>query len=241
MSIIENDPAGEVIQHKILVVEDDQDINEIISRTLRNEGYAVYSVASGEEGLELSRKLQPSLVILDLMLPGIDGREVCRQLKNDGRTRTIAVIMLTARSEVSDVVSGLELGADDYMTKPFSPRELIARIRARLRARVDAASEQAAIRKGQLFIDPGRHTVRVDGNPINLTSTEFRILHLLARKAGWVFSRYDIVDSVRGDGTIVADRAVDVHIVGLRKKLGECGDYIETVRGVGYRFKEMPD
>ncbi len=233
--------APERVTQKILVVEDEPDIRELIELNLRREGYTVHGAATGEEGVDLCQKLLPALVLLDLMLPGMDGLEVCKRLKSDGRTRNIPVIMLTARSEESDIVSGLEVGADDYVTKPFSPRVLVARIRARLRAQAEGVSDSnSAIRRGRLYIDPGRHLVKVDDSQAPLTSTEFKILHLLAQKAGWVFSRYDIVDAVRGDGTIVADRAVDVHIVGLRKKLGPCGEYIQTVRGVGYRFKDIP-
>ena len=233
--------STEHIQQRILVIEDEPDIRELIELHLKREGYTVHGAPTGEEGLRLCHTLLPALVLLDLMLPGVDGLEVCKRLKGDGRTRHIPVVMLTARTEESDVVSGLEVGADDYITKPFSPRILVARVRARLRAQAETAGDsQSALRRGRLYIDPGRHMVKVDESQTSLTSTEFKILHLLAQKAGWVFSRYDIVDAVRGDGTIVADRAVDVHIVGLRKKLGPCGEYIETVRGVGYRFKDIP-
>ncbi|MCL4694885.1 MAG: response regulator transcription factor, partial [Candidatus Hydrogenedentes bacterium] len=181
----------------------------------------------------------PDLVVLDLMLPGLDGLEVCTLLKNDPKTSEAAIIMLTARGEEADVVRGLELGADDYITKPFSPRILLARIKAVLRRRETEALEKSSVlRVHDLVIHPGRHELLVQGQPIDLTYTEFRVLYCLARRPGWVFTRSQIVDSVRGAGYAVTDRAVDVQIVGLRKKLGERGNYIETVRGVGYRLKE---
>ena len=173
------------------------------------------------------------------MLPGVDGFEVCNTLKRDPRTANVPVIMLTARGEEPDVVAGLELGADDYITKPFSPRVMLARVRAVLRRRTKAPAEEAAvIRLKDLAVHPGRHEVVVKGKRVDLTSTEFRILHLLARRPGWVFTRQQIIDAARGDEYPVTDRSVDVHIVGLRKKLGSLGERIDTVRGVGYRYQE---
>jgi two-component system phosphate regulon response regulator PhoB len=181
----------------------------------------------------------PDLVVLDLMLPGIDGLEVCKTLKNDPATRQIPVVMLTAKGEEVDVVTGLELGADDYIPKPFSPRVLVARIRAALRRQIqETANENATIQVHDLTIHPGRHQVLVKDKPVDLTATEFRVLHFLARRPGWVFTRYQIVDAVHGYDYPVTDRSVDVQIVGLRKKMGSAGKYIQTVRGVGYRFKE---
>ncbi len=226
-------------KERILIIEDEEDILELVSYNLGKEGYQVVRAMSGEEGLDAIRGAQPALVLLDLMLPGIDGLEVFRTLRDDLRTRAIPIIMLTAKSEETDVVTGLELGADDYITKPFSPRVLIARVRAVLRRQTtEQKSENAAISLQGLVIHPGRHEVVVDGTPVELTYTEFSILHLLAKRPGWVFSRYQIVDSVRGDDANVTERAVDVHIVGIRKKLGEAGKFLETVRGVGYRMKE---
>jgi two-component system phosphate regulon response regulator PhoB len=173
------------------------------------------------------------------MLPGVDGLEVCRQLKSHPATRDIPIIMLTAKSEEADIVTGLELGSDDYITKPFSPRVLTARIRAALRRNVPAEAEDAqVIRSHNLVIHPGRHEVLVDDEPVGLTPTEFRVLHTLAARPGWVFTRGQIADAVHGGELVVTERSVDVHIVGLRKKLGEASQWIETVRGVGYRFKE---
>ncbi|MCK4283862.1 MAG: winged helix-turn-helix domain-containing protein, partial [Candidatus Brocadiae bacterium] len=174
------------------------------------------------------------------MLPGVDGLEVCRLLKNDPRTSHAAIVMLTAKGEEADIVAGLELGADDYVTKPFSPRVLVARVRAVLRRKLaEPADENSPVKLGQMSIHPGRHEVLVQGEPVELTATEFRILHFLARRSGWVFTRYQIVDGAQGPDAMVTDRSVDVHIVSLRRKLGALGSQIETVRGVGYRLKDQ--
>lgn len=225
----------------ILIVEDEEDIRELIHYNLSREGYHVSEAGTGEAGLRIARERKPDLMILDLMLPGIDGLEVCRMVKSDSDLRDVPVIIVTARGEEPDIVTGLELGADDYVTKPFSPRVLVARVRAVLRRMSgddNNAGEDAVIQKDELKIHPGRHEVTVDGEVLELTYTEFRILYLLARRPGWVFTRYQIVDAVRGDEHPVSDRSVDVQIVGLRKKLGRYSEVIETVRGVGYRFKE---
>ena len=226
-------------RERILVVEDEEDILELLTINLSREGYQVVCSSSGEEALKLFRKQVPDMVILDLMLPGMDGLDVARVFKNDPQHKEIPILMLTARGEEADIVTGLELGADDYMTKPFSPRVLIARIRAILRRRTRVfPAEMSVIRVHDLVINPGRHEVLVDGEVVSLTFTEFGLLHYLARRPGWVFTRSQIVDAVRGDDYPVTDRSVDVQVVGLRKKLGQAGQYIETVRGVGYRFKE---
>ena len=225
----------------ILVVEDEEDILALIHYNLTREGFRSTCATSGEEALRLVRKDPPDLVILDLMLPGIDGLEVCRTLKGQQETRSIAVLMVTAKGEEADVVAGLEMGADDYVTKPFSPRILIARARAVLRRNEggeEAAEQSEVIKAAGLLIHPGRNEVLVDDQSVELTYTEFRVLHFLASRPGWVFTRYQIVNAVRGDDYSVTDRAVDVQIVGLRKKLGVYGKLIETVRGVGYRFKD---
>jgi len=223
----------------ILVVDDEEDILELVRYNLSKEGFRVSTVLSGEEALKAARNSQPDVILLDLMLPGVDGLEVCRLLKQDPKTQHIPVIMLSAKGEEADIVTGLELGAADYITKPFSPRILLARLRAVLRRRgIDMVSESAPLSVHDLVIHPGRHEVLVKGQPVDLTVTEFRLLHMLARRPGWVFTRSQIVNGVHGDDYPVSDRSVDVQVVGLRKKLGLCGDYIETVRGVGYRFKE---
>ncbi len=226
---------------KILVIEDEKDIAELVRYNLSREGYKVSNAYSGEEGLRTAATLLPDLILLDLMLPEIDGLQVCRTLKSDIRTQHIPVIMVTAKREELDVVTGLELGADDYITKPFSPRVLIARVRVALRRKDETNtgdSEITPIRIHNLLIDPGRHQVLVDDTSVSLTHTEFRLLHTLADRPGWVFSRDQLVNSVRGEDAFVTDRTIDVHVAGLRKKLGESGNLIETVRGAGYRLKE---
>jgi two-component system alkaline phosphatase synthesis response regulator PhoP len=226
-------------KEKILVVEDEEDILELLTFNLQKEGYQVTGKGTGEDGLRAAGKEQPDLVILDLMLPGVDGLDVCRRLKNDHKTAHIPIVMLTAKSEESDIVTGLELGADDYVTKPFSPRVLIARVRSVLRRRSRQAPDtEETVKVHDVLIHPGRHEVLVANEPVDLTSTEFRILHFLAGRPGWVFTRDQIIDAVHGDDYPVTDRSIDVQIMWLRKKLGDAGQYIETVRGVGYRFRE---
>jgi two-component system phosphate regulon response regulator PhoB len=228
-----------MVKEKILLVEDEEDILELVRYNLDREGYRVNAVATGEKALKALKEETYDLVVLDLMLPGVDGLEVCKSIKSDPETGDVPVIMLTARSEEADVVTGLELGADDYITKPFSPRVLTARLRAVLRRKsYQDADDTLPIEFNDLAIHPGRHEVLVKGKPVKLTLTEFRILRFLATRPGWVYSRYQIIDGVQGDDHIVTDRSVDVQIVGLRKKLGSAGRHIETVRGVGYRFKE---
>jgi len=226
-------------KESILVVEDEDDIRELLRYNLVKEGYRVAGAASGEEALKAVRVAMPDLVLLDLMLPGLDGLEVCRSLKQDPLTRNLPIVMLTAKGEEADIVAGLELGADDYITKPFSVRVLLARLRAVLRRRSAAPlPETAPITIHELEIHPGRHEVLVQGRPVDLTATEFRLLNLLARRPGWVFTRSQIVNEIHGDDYSVTERAVDVQMVSLRKKLGPYGKYLETVRGIGYRFKE---
>ena len=223
----------------ILVVEDEEDILELVQYNLRKEGYQADSVTSGEDALRGVKSAAYDLIILDLMLPGVDGLSVCKALKADRATARIPIIMLTAKSEETDIVVGLELGASDYVTKPFSPRVLLARVKAVLRQRQPAeAAPSDVIAIHDLRIDPTRYEVLFKGESLKLTATEFGILICLARRPGWVFTRYQIVDAVRGEDYIVTDRAVDVQIAGLRKKLGDAGQYIETIRGVGYRLKE---
>jgi two-component system phosphate regulon response regulator PhoB len=224
---------------KILVVDDEEDILELVRYNLSREGYEVLCASSGEDGLEAAKKEIPDLIVLDLMLPGIDGLEVARILKSNNSTKNIPVIMLTAKGEEADIVTGLELGADDYITKPFSPRIMIARVRAVLRRKVKGVDDEVEVIKvNDITINPGRHEVLVNEEPVQLTFTEFGILNYLIRRPGWVFTRSQIVDAVKGDDYFVTDRSVDVQIVGLRKKLGTAGKNIETVRGVGYRFRE---
>lgn len=220
----------------ILVVDDEEDIRELVELNLRREGYGVVMCETGEQALDQVSAKAPDAIILDLMLPGIDGLEVCKRLKGDPKTRKIAVVMLTAKGEEADIVTGLELGADDYVTKPFSGKVLVARVRRLLRKGSDEDDAQAIVKIHELTIDPARHEVLVGDEAVALTLTEFNILHTLARRPGRVFTRYQIVDSIHGSDYLVTDRAVDVQIVSLRKKLGPCAKYVDTVRGVGYRF-----
>jgi len=224
---------------KILVIDDEEDILELLRFNLTKEGYQVCSACTGEEALSLARAERPDLVLLDLMLPGIDGLEVARRLKADPLTRSMPIVMLTAKGEESDIVTGLELGAEDYVTKPFSRKVLVARLRAVLRRKEEKAVDETTFLKiHDLVIHPGRREVLVHGKAVQLTFTEFGILNFLARRPGWVFTRSQIVDAVKGDDYFVTDRAVDVQVVGLRKKLGSESRLIETVRGIGYRVKE---
>jgi two-component system phosphate regulon response regulator PhoB len=223
----------------ILVVDDEEDILELVRFHLSREGYEVLRAETGEEAWQKIRRQPVDLLVIDLMLPGIDGLELTRRLKNDQRTRQIPVVMLSAKGEEVDIVTGLELGADDYVTKPFSPRVLLARVRAVFRRQtVSANSGDEIIHIHGLHIDRGRRSLSINDEPVELTYTEFQVLAFLAARPGWVFTRSQIVDAVRGDDYPVTDRSVDVQIVGLRKKLGESGHLIETVRGVGYRFSE---
>jgi two-component system phosphate regulon response regulator PhoB len=223
----------------ILVVEDEEEIQELIQYTLTKDGFRPLGVFSGEDALSKVHTENFSCILLDIMLPGMDGFDVCKALKKDAAVHNIPVIMLTAKGEEADIVTGLELGADDFIVKPFSPRVLTARIKSVLRRKsAEALTTGTPLTVHDIVIHPGRREVTYKNNPIELTNMEFQILYFLAEKPGWVFSRYQIVEGVRGDNYPVTDRAVDVMIVGLRKKLGEAGMYIETVRGAGYKFKE---
>jgi two-component system, OmpR family, alkaline phosphatase synthesis response regulator PhoP len=229
----------------VLVVEDDHDIRELVSYNLLKDGFQVAGVASAEEALVIAQSRPVDLILVDLMLPGMDGLTLCRKLKEDPGTAQILLIILTAKGEDRDIVAGLNLGAEDYITKPFSPKVLVARVRAVLRRGgaprtddSDADETDEVLEVHGLTIHSGRHEVQFCGQPIELTSTEFRVLKLLASRPGWVLTRQQILDGVHGDNYAITDRAVDVQVVGLRKKLGEAGNFIETVRGVGYRFKE---
>lgn len=223
----------------VLVVEDDEDILELVSYNLRKEGHRVTQAATGEAALAAVCGETPDLILLDLMLPELDGLEVCRRLKEEPQNAGIPVVMLTAKGEEADIVAGLELGADDYITKPFSPKVLLARVRAVLRRRRLGSKEAGEVLTiHDMVIHPGRREVTVAGSHVDLTYTEFAVLHLLARRPGWVFTRYQIVDAIRGEHHAVTDRAVDVQIAGLRKKLGRAGEYVRTVRGVGYKFAD---
>jgi two-component system phosphate regulon response regulator PhoB len=227
----------------ILIVEDDPDICELLAFNLGKEGYAVVQAETGEAGLAACRAAAPDLVLLDIMLPGIDGLETLRRLKADPSLAGLPVLLASARGEDPDVVVGLELGADDYVIKPFSPRVLVARVRAALRRRQAAGA--AVAEAGQrltaagLMLDIERHELLVDGHPVDLSATEFAILALLMRSPGRVYSRASIIDAIKGPDYPVTDRSIDVQIVALRRKLGPKGTCVDTVRAVGYRFLEV--
>ena len=229
---------------RILVIEDDHDIQDLLRYNLKKEGYEVDVAGDGERGLDLARTKSYDLALLDLMLPGIDGLEVCRRIRSDPRTESLPVIMLTSKSEEADVVVGLGIGADDYMTKPFSVRELQARIRVALRrsrTSGDGKTEKRPVQRSGIEIDPVRHNVVVDGQPVALTLAEFRLLHFLMRNEGRVYSRTELLPHVVGDGVVVVDRNIDVHIRNVRKKLGDRRmNNLVTVRGVGYKFETDP-
>ena len=222
----------------ILIIEDEPDIRDLLEFHLKKEGYKVLTSGDGEKGLKAARKESPNLILLDLLLPGIKGLDVCRVLKNDVNTSKISIIMVTALGQEENIVKGLETGADDYVSKPFNISILLARISAVLRRNnIDANSNHDNVDINEIKIIPRLREVTVAQQKIkDLTFTEFQILHLLATHPGWVFTRYQIIDKIRGDNYPVTDRSVDFQIVGLRKKLGDHGKLIETIRGVGYRF-----
>lgn len=222
---------------EVLLIEDEEGVAEIIRYNLTREGYRVTWVNNGEDGLKKAHDILPQLILLDLMLPGVDGFEVCRVLKSDRATRNIPIIIVSAKNEDADVVVGLELGADDFVTKPFSPRVLMARVKAAFRRDSESEKEfDELIRFDEIAIDLRKRQVSVENKPVKLTKTEFQILVTLARRNGWVFTRNQIINEIHGNNMIVTDRSVDVQIAGLRKKLGNVGHYIETVHGIGYRF-----
>ncbi len=222
-----------------MIVEDEEDIFKLLQYNLTREGFDVDGMSRGDGAVDAIARRKPDLVLLDLMLPGMGGLEICRLLKGKPETAGIPVVMLTAKGEESDVVVGLQMGADDYVVKPFSMKVLLARLQAVLRRREQVPVLADAILKvHDLTINPGRHEVLCGKSAVELTVSEFRVLHFLARRPGWVFTREQIVDGVKGLDYAVTDRAVDVQMVSLRRKLGKRGDLIETVRGVGYRFRE---
>ena len=221
----------------ILIIEDEPDINELISISLLENNYTVSKAFDGEKGLNIARELSPDLILLDLMLPGISGLDVCKLLKSEQETTFIKIIILTALSQEHDIVKGLELGADDYITKPFSMMVLNARIKSVLRRNLREKNQFVeTINIDNIQITPKTRTVKIDKEIIDLTFTEFQILLLLSTHPGWVFTRYQIINKIRGDNYPVTDRSIDFQIVGLRKKMGPKGKLIETIRSVGYRF-----
>ena len=223
---------------KIAVIEDEADILEVIDYNLSKEGFDVCSALNGEEGLALVKNEGPDLVLLDLMLPGLDGIEICRTLKTDYSTRSIPIIMVTAKGEESDIVLGLGMGADDYVVKPFRPRELTARIRSVLRRGNFIEEGEAVVSIDELVIDINRHEVKLEGKIIVLTAMEFKLLHVLASNPGRVFTRENLLNHVSSDDTFIIDRNIDVHIRSIRKKLDKHRELIETIHRVGYRFHD---
>ncbi len=224
----------------ILIVDDEEDILELLSYNLKRDGYKVTTADGGERALKEAKQSLPDLIILDLMLPGIDGLQICRILKTTEKTSSIPIVMLTARGEEADIVAGLEMGADDYIIKPFSPKVLLARIKAVLRRRKTDSSlnSEDILKIKEIVINISKHEVTVNNKKLELTFTEFKLLQFLSSRPGRVFTRFQIMDAVQGEDYIATDRSIDVQIAGLRKKLGNCGNYIETVRGVGYKFSE---
>ena len=224
----------------ILIIEDDPDILVLIDYNLQLEGYNILKARTGREGIELALSEKPDLILLDILLPDFSGLQICKKLKISDQAHDIPVIMLTALSENRDIIAGLEAGASDYITKPFSPKVLAARVKAQLRDKAKSEKEkQYIIQYDKLTIDLRKYSVMVDGQKTEpLTPNEFKILTLLVNNPGWVFNRNDIINSVQGKDAVVIDRTIDVQIFSLRKKLGDYGNSIETIRGVGYRFKE---
>ena len=229
----------------ILIIEDERALVEVLTYNLQREGYEATVAHDGQEGLRKAQTLLPDLILLDLMLPDMDGLTICRRVRADPKTAGIVIAILSARGNESDVVAGLNAGANDYITKPFSPAVLAARVKAALRNSASAggtaaqsAGSEGEIKIRNLVVHFGRHLVLVDGEPVELSATEFRVLQFLVQRPGWVFTREQILDAVHGDNYAITERAVDVQIVGLRRKLRTAGKYIETLRGVGYRFKD---
>ena len=225
-------------KNRILIIEDERDIGELLEYNLQKEGYDTILANNGESGLQIAKKEKPNLLILDLMLPGIDGLDVCRLIKSDSDIKDISIVMLTALGQEEDIVKGLESGADDYITKPFSFKVLIARIQSVLRrGQVEELNDEQGVNIMGVKIALRTREVSVNDSIIELTPTEYQVLYLLASHPGWVFTRYQIIDKIRGDNYPVTDRSIDFQIVGLRKKMGDLGHLVQTIRGVGYRFK----
>ncbi|MCC5827987.1 MAG: response regulator transcription factor [Phycisphaeraceae bacterium] len=239
----EGTPVGDCT---VMVVEDEPDLQDLLRYNLNRQGYKVVCADSAEQGLKQIQRQPPNLIVLDLMLPGMDGLEFCRLLRKDPQTANLPVLILTAKGEEADIVTGLDTGADDYLAKPFSPRVMLARVKALLRrgqtaTEGDSGSQSNLISVKAMAIDSDKHEVRVAGRRVDLTATEFKMLWLLASKPGRVFTRQQIITAIHGQYAAVTDRSVDVQIVTLRRKLGEHGSDVETVRGVGYRFRESGD
>lgn len=230
-------------KQKVLVIEDEPDIQELIEYNLLKQGFEVEISGDGEEGIAHAKKIKPNLILLDIMLPGLDGLNVCRELRSDKELDAVPILMLTAKSEETDIVVGLELGADDYMTKPFSPNELVARVRAHLRRQrklgnsIADKKESSITQFGDLRIDTDRHEVFIKQQRLQFTLAEFKLLHALAGEPGRVFTRDQLISVIAGEDTFLVGRNIDVHIRSIRKKLGDEATLIETIRGVGYKCR----
>lgn len=233
---VSTEPMGKV---RILIVEDESSLTQVLSYNLQREGYEVVAVHEGREGLRKAQTLLPDLIILDLMLPGMGGLDICRELRSSAQTSGIPIMMLTAKAEETDQVVGFTMGADDYVTKPFSVRVLLQRVKVLLRRATATESAGDVIEVGSIRIDKRSHRVTVEGGGVALTPTEFRLLETLMRQPGRAFTRHDLMDAAIADA-IVLERTIDVHIKSLRRKLGDAGESIETIRGIGYRFREPP-
>ena len=228
---------------RILVVDDEKDLVDLITYNLQRNGYGILAASNGNEAIEIAQREQPDLILLDLMLPGLEGTEVARRLKSDSRTATIPIIMLTAKSEETDVVVGLTLGADDYVTKPFSMKILLARINSIFRRgeALQGGDDSVILKAGPLNIDTSKHEVTANGESVKLTLTEFKLLGALVQARGRVLTRDQLMDKAMGTDVFVTDRAIDVHVTAIRKKLGDVAWLVRTVRGVGYRLVESPE
>ena len=222
--------------HKVFIVEDEPDLRDTLKYNLENEGFSVEAFSNGEDFLSSVDKNIPNLVILDLMLPGVSGLDVCRELRSKENYDGIGIVMLTAKSEEIDRIVGFELGADDYVTKPFSVRELILRVKVLLKKRTDDGANEQILEFGPILMNLGAHEVSIDGKIVNLTALEFKLLKHLLKRKGRVQTRDQLLGDVWGYSSEVTTRTVDTHIKRLREKLGEPGDLIQTIRGVGYRF-----
>ena len=231
-------PSTHMAKNKVLIIEDERSLASVLALNLQREGFEVMMAQDGRDGLRQAQIKHPDLIVLDLMLPGMPGLEVCRELRAGSQTRDVPIIMVTAKTEESDELIGLAVGADDYVTKPYSVKVLIQRIKKELRRRQQPAEEVSVIESQGVVIDRIRHRATLQGQDLVLTPTEFRLLEVLLRQAGRAFTRHELMDAAIGEDAMVLERTIDVHVKSLRRKMGEAGDLIETVRGVGYRFHE---
>jgi two-component system, OmpR family, phosphate regulon response regulator PhoB len=240
LATVAADIVATMAQPRVLIIEDERALTDVLTYNLRREGYETQVAHDGREGLRKAQTLLPDLIILDLMLPVLNGLEICRELRAGEHTRTIPILMLTAKAEESDQVIGFSLGADDYVTKPFSVKVLVQRIKALQRRHEATAETSDIVEHLGVRVDRHRHQAYVEGQELELTPTEFRLLECLLRQPGRAFARSQLMDAAIGEGALVLERTIDVHVKTLRRKLGPAGELIETVRGLGYRFRETP-